>query len=166
MPSNLEVELSNLDKNRFKALQLMIYERVLLTTFVARTMIMTEKYAYSYLKFMLVVGEAVGHAKVCQLVNDDTLYDPCVLSNSNAAVTPSSFNYGSIWTFLPYDFVTSEDDELGFVLQDPCKPRYGGFTQGMDKDELISRAHAKALLQRSVFPPWSCVIKNFPIPTL
>jgi hypothetical protein len=148
MPSNMEINLSTLDKNRNKALQFMIYERVLLTTFVARTMIMTEKYAFAYLKFMLVVGEAVGHAKVCQFVNDDTLYDPCILSNSNVSVTPSSFNYGSIWTFLPYDFVTSEDDDLGCTLQDPCRPRYGGFTQGMDKVELMSRAHAKALLQR------------------
>jgi hypothetical protein len=147
MPSNMEIDLSNLDKNRSKALQLMIYERVLLSTFVSRTMIMTEKYAYAYLKFMLVVGEAIGHAKVCQLVNDDTLYDPCILSNSNVAVASSSFNYGSIWTFLPYDVVTSDDDDLGYALQDPCKPRYGGFTQGMDKAELMSRAHAKALLQ-------------------
>jgi hypothetical protein len=89
MPSSMELDLSNLDKHRSKALQLMIYERVLLTTFVARTMIMTEKY------FMLVVGEAIGHAKVCQLVNDDSLYDPCILSNSNVAVASSSFNYGS-----------------------------------------------------------------------
>jgi hypothetical protein len=147
-PPNLESELANLDKRRFKALQLMIYERALLTAFVARTMIMTEKYANAHLKFMLVAGETIGHKKICQLVNDDTLHDPSIICTGKVAPSPSSFNYGSIWTFLPFDVVRSDDEELGHILEDPCKPRHGGFTQGMDKDELISRAHTKALMQR------------------
>ena len=109
---------------------------------------MTERYAFAYLKYMVVVGETIGHAKVCQLVHDDTLHDPSIIATNTVAPLTSNLNYGSVWTFLPFDVVRSEDDEFGYVMEDPCKPRYGGFTQGMDKEELISRAHAKALMQR------------------
>jgi len=151
VPRNLKLALSSLDAKRLKSLHHLLYERTLLLNFIARTCYMTEAYAYTHLRFMLVAGDTLGHARMCELVHDDTLHDKIVQTSNTVANVPNIVNYGSIWTMLPFDLVRSDDDEYGNLMEDPCRPRYGGFTQGMDATELRCRAHAKALLHRTLY---------------
>lgn len=161
MPRNLKLALSSLDAKRLKSLHHLLYERTLLLNFIARTCYMTEAYAYTHLRFMLVAGDTLGHARMCELVHDDTLHDKIVQTSNTVANVPNIVNYGSIWTMLPFDLVRSDDDEYGNLMEDPCRPRYGGFTQGMDATELRCRAHAKALLHRYHFHSIFCLFVQF-----
>jgi hypothetical protein len=123
----------------------MIYERALLSALIARSFDMTEAYAQEYLRFMIVAGDALGHARVCEMGHDDTLHDDGTDDDTGPRLPT---NFGSIWTMLPFDLARSDEDLYGKTMEDPCKPRYGGFTTGMDADEIRGRAHAKALIQR------------------
>ena len=98
----------------------MIYDCALLTAFVAWMVSMTERYDFAYLKYMAVVGETIGHRKVCQLVYDDTLHDPSIIAMNMVAPLTSNLNYGSAWMFLPFNVVRSEDDEFGYIMENPC----------------------------------------------
>jgi len=113
-----------LDESRIGALRAKSQERALLATLLARKAMMTESFAHAYVSAMVRAGEALGHGKLFEIAQDE--------------VTMAS-------TMIPYDILTDD----GGLWEDPCKPD-NGFTEGLTGDELIRRAHARAMIQKSL----------------
>eukprot|EP00980_Cylindrotheca_fusiformis_P002609 scaffold618_cov130-Cylindrotheca_fusiformis.AAC.13 len=73
---------------------------------------------------MVRAGEAVGHGELFEVVQNEDV---------------------KVSTMIPYDVFT---DESG-AWEDPCRPP-GNFTEGLTGDDLMRRAHARAMIQKSL----------------
>jgi hypothetical protein len=113
-----------LDEARLGALRAKSEERVLLATLIARKTLMSESFAHAYVSSMVRAGEAIKHGRLFEIVQDEE-----VLAS----------------TMVPYDIFT---DDTG-AWEDPCKPD-DCFTEGLSGDELTRRAHARAMIQKSL----------------
>ena len=113
-----------LDEARLGALRTKSQERTLLATLIARKAMMTENFAHAYVSSMVRAGEALGHGRLFEVAQDE-------------GVMAS--------TMIPYDIFT---DDSG-CWEDPCKPD-SGFTAGLSGDELMRRAHARAMIQKAL----------------
>jgi len=113
-----------LDELRLCAFRSKCQERALLASLVARKATMTESFAHAYTSSVVRAGEAVGHGKLFEAVQDEET---------------------SVSSMMPYDIFTGEGD----VWEDPCRP-LSGFTSGLTGEELFRRAHARAMIQKSL----------------
>ena len=113
-----------LDEARLGALRVKSQERTLLANLIARNTYLSENLAHAYVSAMVRAGEAVKHGRLFEIAQDET------------AMTS---------TMIPYDIFT---DETG-AWEDPCKPD-DGFTVGLSGEELARRAHARAMIQKSL----------------
>ena len=116
--------VKHLDHQRMEALKAKVHERTLLAALISRRTKMSEAFSHSYTSAVVRAGEALGHEDICDVAQDEA---------------------AKASTLMPYDFF---DDELG-AWEDPCRPS-GGFIAGLTGDELIHRAHARAMLQKSM----------------
>lgn len=117
--------LDFLDESRLCALRVKSQERVLLATLISRKATMSESFAHAYVSAMVRAGEALGHENLFEAVQD---------TDTNTS------------SLLPYDILTAEGD----LWEEPCKPE-GGFTAGLTGDDLVRRAHSRAIIQKSLF---------------
>ena len=116
--------VKHLDHQRMEALKAKVHERTLLAALISRRTKMSEAFSHSYTSAVVRAGEALGHEDICDVAQDEA---------------------AKASTLMPYDFF---DDELG-AWEDPCRPS-GGFIAGLTGDELVHRAHARAMLQKSM----------------
>jgi hypothetical protein len=113
-----------LDESRLGALRAKSQERVLLATLLARKSTLSESFSHAYVSAMVRAGEALGHGKLFEIAQNEE-----VLAS----------------TMIPYDIFT---DETG-AWEDPCQPK-DSFTAGLTGDDLLKRAHARAMIQKSL----------------
>lgn len=113
-----------LDESRMCALRAKSQERTLLATLIARKTTMVEPFSHAYVSAMVRAGEALGHGKLFETVQDED-----VMASS----------------MIPYDIFT---DESG-LWEDPGKPE-DHFTHGLSGDDLVRRAHARAMIRKSL----------------
>jgi hypothetical protein len=113
-----------LDESRMCALRAKAQERTLLATLIARKTTMVEPFSHAYVSAMVRAGEALGHGKLFETVQDED-----VMASS----------------MIPYDIFT---DESG-LWEDPGKPEEH-FTHGLSGDDLVRRAHARAMIRKSL----------------
>jgi hypothetical protein len=73
---------------------------------------------------MVRAGEALGHGELFEVVQNEEV---------------------NVSTMIPYDVFT---DESG-AWEDPCRP-IEGYTQNLSGDDLMRRAHARAMIQKSL----------------
>ncbi len=85
---------------------------------------MSEQFSHAYVSAMVRAGEALGHNRLFEHVHDADLMTS---------------------TMLPYDIYS---DDSG-AWEDTCRPE-GGFTVGLTGEKLIGRAHARAMIQKSL----------------
>ena len=85
---------------------------------------MSYSFSHAYVSAIVRAGEALGHGPLFEVVQNEK----CGVS-----------------TMIPYDVFT---DEAG-AWEDPCRPQMG-FTEGLTGDELMRRAHARAMIQKSL----------------
>lgn len=116
--------VKHLDHQRMESLKTKVHERTLLAALISRRTKMSEAFSHSYTSAVVRAGEALGHEDICDVAQDEA---------------------AKASTLMPYDFF---DDELG-AWEDPCRPS-GGFIAGLTGDELVHRAHARAMLQKSM----------------
>ena len=91
---------------------------------VSRKATMSLSFSHAYVSAMVRAGEALGHGPLFEVVQNE--------------------KYG-VSTMIPYDVFT---DESG-AWEDPCRPPMG-FNQGLTGDELMRRAHTRAMIQKSL----------------
>jgi hypothetical protein len=113
-----------LDETRLEALRGKCRERVYLAAILARHSTMAEPFANSYVSCMVRAGEALGHGELFELVQDED---------------------ASTSTMIPYDIFS---DETG-AWEDPCRPP-DGFTPNLAGEDLVRRAHARAMILKSL----------------
>ena len=113
-----------LDEARLGALRVKSQERTLLTTLIARNTFVSENLAFAYVSAMVRAGEALKHGRLFEIAQDESVM---------------------VSTMIPYDIFT---DDTG-AWEDPCKPD-DGFTAGLSGEELVRRAHARAIIQKSL----------------
>lgn len=113
-----------LDEARNCALRTKSRERVLLAALISRCATMSESFSHAYVSAMVRAGEALGHENLSEHVQDADL----MMSTS-----------------LPYDIFSDPNG----AWEDACRPE-GGFTTNLAGDELIRRAHARAMIQKSL----------------
>mmetsp|Transcript_18172 Transcript_18172/g.25999 ORF Transcript_18172/g.25999 Transcript_18172/m.25999 type:complete len:547 (+) Transcript_18172:1131-2771(+) len=113
-----------LDDLRLEALRAKSQERVLLAALISRRTNMSDSFSHAYVSSLVRAGEALGHEEICEAVQDEA----------------SSSSSG-----LPYDILS---DSTG-AWEDPCRPP-NGYLKGLSGDELRKRAHARALIQKSL----------------
>eukprot|EP00531_Pseudo-nitzschia_arenysensis_P008896 CAMPEP_0116121782 /NCGR_PEP_ID=MMETSP0329-20121206/3877_1 /TAXON_ID=697910 /ORGANISM="Pseudo-nitzschia arenysensis, Strain B593" /LENGTH=1910 /DNA_ID=CAMNT_0003615611 /DNA_START=83 /DNA_END=5815 /DNA_ORIENTATION=- len=113
-----------LDECRKCALFAKAQERVLLAAVVSRKATMSLSFSHAYVSAMVRAGEALGHGPLFEVVQNE--------------------KHG-VSTMIPYDVFT---DESG-AWEDPCRPTTG-FTQGLTGDQLMRRAHTRAMIQKSL----------------
>jgi len=113
-----------LDEARMCSLRSKCSERSLLAALIARTATMSESFSHSYVSSMVRAGEALGHGELFELVQDEK--------------TLTS-------TMIPYDIFS---DEHG-AWEDPCRLPFG-FTPGLAGEDLMKRAHARAMIHKSL----------------
>ena len=123
--------LDLLDSLRVEALKAKVQERVLLATLVSRHGKMSESFSNAYVSAIIRAGEALGHEEVCEIAQDEK----CMAS-----------------TMLPYDFF---HDRTG-LWEEPCRPQLGVHPDTTGK-ELKRRAHAKAVIQKSMKKLQDCL---------
>lgn len=120
---NFDPLLDHLENLRLASLKLRSQERALLGSLVSRRSRMSEAFSHAYTSSMIRSGEALGYDDLGELVQDE-------LTNTS--------------TLLPFDIISDN-----FEWEDPCRP-IGGFIPGLDSDELFKRAHARAMIQKSL----------------
>ena len=116
--------ISYVDEARLVALQSKACERTLLANLISRKATMTESFAHAYVSSLVRAGEAIGHGKLFEAVQNEEL---------------------GVSTSIPYDVFTDDSNEW----EDPCKPSRGMFV-GLNSDDLTKRAHARAMIQKSL----------------
>lgn len=123
---NLDALVDHLDELRLFALKGRSLERALLASLVSRRSRMSEAFSHAYTSAMIRAGEVFGYENhgLGDIAQDED--------------TKSS-------TLLPFDIL---GDSFG-AWEDPCRPA-GGFIPGLDSDELFKRAHARAIIQKSL----------------
>ena len=113
-----------LDEARLCALRSRCSERCLLAALFARSATMSESFSHSYVASMVRAGEALGHGELFELVQDEK--------------TLTS-------TLIPYDIFSDENG----AWEDPCRLP-NGFTPNLTGEDLLKRAHARAMIQKSL----------------
>lgn len=113
-----------LDEARLCSLRAKAQERTMLASLLARRATMTEPFSHAYTSACVRAGEALGHDELFETVQDQE--------------TATS-------SMMPYDVFTAEGD----YWEDPCKPN-DGFNPGLTGDDLMRRAHARAMIQKSL----------------
>jgi len=113
-----------LDELRLVALQVKAQERALLANLIARKAVMTDSFSNAYVSSMVRAGEAIGHGKLFEAVQNEELQTS---------------------TMIPYDVFTDDSNEW----EDPCKPQQG-MSLGLSAEALTRRAHARAMIQKSL----------------
>ena len=121
---NFDAVVGRLDEARVMALKAKTRERVLLANMISRHLTMSESFSHAYVSAMVRAGEAFGHSKLFEMVHDDEK---------------------GISSLMPYDNFTNESNGW----EDPCRPD-NDFSDGITPDELIRRAHARAMIQKSL----------------
>ena len=116
--------INYLDECRKSALFAKSEERALLAAVVSRKATMSYGFSHAYVSAIVRAGEALGHGSLFEAVQNES----CGVS-----------------TMIPYDVFT---DESG-AWEDPCRPRIG-YTEGLTGDEVVRRAHARAMIQKSL----------------
>lgn len=116
--------LSYLDECRKCSLHSKSQERALLAALIARKATMSLPFSHAYASSMVRAGEALGHGELFEVVQNEEVH---------------------VSTMIPYDVFT---DETG-AWEDPCRP-IEGFTQNLTGDDLMHRAHARAMIQKSL----------------
>eukprot|EP00934_Nitzschia_sp_Nitz4_P000090 Nitzschia sp. Nitz4//scaffold80_size88189//35047//40827//NITZ4_005086-RA/size88189-processed-gene-0.72-mRNA-1//-1//CDS//3329558627//90//frame0 len=116
--------LDYLDETRKCALQSKSQERALLAALISRRATMSLPFSHAYVSSVVRAGEALGHGEFFEMVQNEEV---------------------SVSTMIPYDVFT---DETG-AWEDPCRPSTG-FTAGLTGDDLMRRAHARAMIQKSL----------------
>ena len=113
-----------LDECRKCTLYSKAQERALLATLISRKATMSLPFSHAYASSMVRAGEAVGHGELFEVIQNEDV---------------------KVSTMIPYDVFT---DESG-IWEDPCRP-VGGYTKGLTGDDLMRRAHARAMIQKSL----------------
>ena len=113
-----------LDEARKIALYSKSQERAMLAAIVSRKATMSFSFSHSYVSSMVRAGEALGHGSLFEAVQNE--------------------KYG-VSTMIPYDVFTDES----YAWEDPCRPAEG-FSEGLTGDEMMRRAHARAMIQKSL----------------
>jgi len=113
-----------LDELRLCALRTRAQERTLLATLVSRKATMAESFSHAFTSSIVRAGEAIGHDKLFETVQNEE-----VLAS----------------TMIPYD-IFSDDTH---AWEDPCRPD-GDFSSGLSAEELMRRAHARAMIHKSL----------------
>lgn len=113
-----------LDESRMCALRAKAQERTLLAALIARKTTMADPFSHAYTSSMVRAGEALGHGKLFETVQDEDVM---------------------VATMIPYDIFTDESGSW----EDPNRPDES-FTPGLSGEELMRRAHARAMIQKSL----------------
>ncbi len=121
---NFDSLVDHLDELRMCSLRIRSQERALLASLVSRRSRMSEAFSHAYTSSMVRAGEALGYDDLGEIVQDET--------------TKTS-------SLLPFDILS----DISRAWEDPCRP-IGGFVPGLDSDELFKRAHARAIIQKSL----------------
>mmetsp|Transcript_101984 Transcript_101984/g.152789 ORF Transcript_101984/g.152789 Transcript_101984/m.152789 type:complete len:423 (-) Transcript_101984:125-1393(-) len=116
--------LSYLDDTRKYVLYSKAQERVFLANLISRKATMSLPFSHAYVSSMVRAGEALGHGELFEVVQNEDV---------------------NVSTNIPYDVFT---DESG-AWEDPCRPPEG-YTRGLTGDDLMRRAHARAMIQKSL----------------
>jgi hypothetical protein len=116
--------ISYLDESRKCCLHSKSQERALLAALISRKATMSLPFSHAYASSMVRAGEAIGHGELFEVVQNEEV---------NAS------------TMIPYDVFT---DESG-AWEDPYRP-IEGYTQNLSGDDLMRRAHARAMIQKSL----------------
>mmetsp|Transcript_16411 Transcript_16411/g.15859 ORF Transcript_16411/g.15859 Transcript_16411/m.15859 type:complete len:522 (-) Transcript_16411:153-1718(-) len=124
MIPNLDNLLIHLDDLRMCALRARSQERVLLAALISRHVRMSDSFANAYTSSMIRAGEALGYEDLCEIVQNEGAFAS---------------------TLMPFDILS---DSTG-AWEDPCRPP-SGFVPGLTGDELTEKAHARALIQKSL----------------
>jgi hypothetical protein len=122
--SNYDVLVDYLDRLREKALRLRSQERVLMANLIAKRVRMSEAFSNAYTSSMVRAGNALGYDDLSEIVQDEET---------------SSFS------MLPFDILSDPVE----AWEDPCRP-LDGYSSNLDSDELLKKAHARAMIQRSL----------------
>ncbi len=99
-------------------------ERALLGAYVSRNSTMSVNFSHAYVSAMVRAGQALGHGELFEAVQNEKV---------------------NVSTMIPYDVFT---DESG-AWEDPCRPAIG-YTSGLTGNDLVKRAHARAMIQKSL----------------
>ena len=116
--------LQYLDECRKCSLQSKSQERALLAALISRKATMSLPFSHAYVSSMVRAGEALGHGELFELVQNEEV---------------------KVSTMIPYDVFT---DDSG-AWEDPCRPA-DGYTANLTGDDLMRRAHARAMIQKSL----------------
>jgi hypothetical protein len=116
--------LNYLDECRKCALHSKSQERALLAALISRKATMSLPFSHAYVSSIVRAGEAIGHGELFEVVQNEEV---------------------NVSTMIPYDVFT---DESG-AWEDPCRP-IEGFTSNLTGDDLMRRAHARAMIQKSL----------------
>ncbi|KAG7353348.1 photolyase [Nitzschia inconspicua] len=116
--------ISYLDEVRKCALYCKSQERTLLASIISRKATMSFSFSHSYVSAMVRAGEALGHGSLFEVVQNEKY---------------------NVSTMIPYDVFTDES----YAWEDPCRPAVG-FTESLTGDEMMRRAHARAMIQKSL----------------
>jgi hypothetical protein len=85
---------------------------------------MSVNFSHAYVSAMVRAGQALGHGELFEAVQNEKV---------------------NVSTIIPYDVFT---DESG-AWEDPCRAAIG-FTSGLTGNDLVKRAHARAMIQKSL----------------
>ena len=121
---NYDVLVDHLDRLREKALRCRSQERVLMANLMAKRIRMSEAFSNAYTSSMIRAGNALGYDELGEIVQDEET---------------TSFS------MLPFDILSDSIE----AWEDPCRPLCG-YSSNLDSDELSKKAHAKAMIQRSL----------------
>ncbi len=121
---NLDALIDYLDHLRTRALRTRCQERVLLADLISRRTRMSEAFSNAYTSSLIRACEAIGYDEVGEIVQNES-----TMSSSQ----------------MPFDILS---DASG-AWEDPCRP-ISGYTTSSAGDELMKRAHARAMIQRSL----------------
>jgi hypothetical protein len=86
---------------------------------------MSTPFSHAYVSAMVRAGEGLGHGELFEVVQNEDV---------------------SVSTMIPFDIFA--DPHTG-EWEDPCRP-VEGFNQGLSGDDLMRKAHARAMIQRSL----------------
>jgi len=121
---NLDCLVGYLDDLRMTALRFRCQERVLLASLLAKRTRMSEAFSNAYASSMVRAGTALGYDDLGEIVQDE--------------FTQTSSQ-------LPFDILI---DATG-AWEDPCRCKRG-YGANLDSDALLKRAHARAMIERSL----------------
>jgi hypothetical protein len=119
-----DILVDYLDRLREEALRLRSQERVLMANLVAKRIRMSEAFSNAYTSSMVRAGNALGYDDLGEIVQDEET---------------SSFS------MLPFDILSDSFE----AWEDPYRP-LDGYSSNLDNDELSKKAHARAMIQRSL----------------